>query len=100
MIATALAAGLLATAPAAAFAAVPPTAGHGHKAGPVNTCGPSNPVTPGNSSAARGSPFNSNGIAGLHYAGNPDTNSLHSNSGVPTAQYDNACINNTARAAR
>ena len=65
----------------------------GHKAGPINTCGPSNPVTPGNSANARGSPFNPNGIAGQHYAGNPNTSSLHANSTAPTAQYDNACIN-------
>jgi hypothetical protein len=95
----ALSAGLLAVAPTAAFATVSPTTGH--KAGPVNTCGPSNPVTPGNASAARGSPFNPSGIAGLHYAGNPGTASLaHSNSTAPTAQYDNACIHNTIRASR
>jgi hypothetical protein len=50
-------------------------------------------MTPGNSANAPGSPFNPNGIAGQHYAGNPNTSSLHSNSTAPTAQYDNACIN-------
>jgi hypothetical protein len=68
----------------------------GHKAGPVNTCGPSNPVTPGNSANANGSPFNPNGRAGQVYAGNPGTSSLHANSTAPVAQYDNACINNSS----
>jgi hypothetical protein len=88
----ALTAGLLATAPTAAFATVNPTTGH--KAGPVNTCGPSNPVTPGNAANAKGSPFNPSGQAGAVYAGNPGTKSLlHSNSTAPVSQYDNACIN-------
>lgn len=65
----------------------------GHKGAPNNTCGTSNPVTPGNAANAPGSPFNPNGNAGLHYAGNPGTSSLaHSNSTASVAQYDNACV--------
>jgi len=90
--------GLAIATPAAAWANQTPNTPRqnpttGHKAGPNNTCGPSNPVTPGNAMNARGSPFNPNGIAGLHYAGNMNTSSLHANSTAPVAQYDNACIN-------
>ncbi|HYK71253.1 MAG TPA: hypothetical protein VEV45_25145 [Streptosporangiaceae bacterium] len=91
LIVGALAAGLLATAPTAAFAIVNPTTGQ--KGAPTNTCGPDNPMTPGNSANVKGSPFNANGIAGLHYAGNPDTHSLaNSNSTATVSQYDNACV--------
>jgi len=65
----------------------------GQKGAPNNTCGPDNPVTPGNAANANGSPFNPNGIAGMHYAGNPNTSSLaHSNSTASVSQYDNACV--------
>lgn len=65
----------------------------GHKGAPNNTCGTSNPVTPGKAALARGSVFNLNGISTLHYAGNPGTSSLqHSNSTASVAQYDNACV--------
>jgi hypothetical protein len=65
----------------------------GHKGAPNNTCGDANPVTPGNAANAPGSPFNPNGNAGLHYAGNPGTSSLaHSNSTAAVSQYDNACV--------
>ena len=95
----ALTAGLLAGTPAAAFAMVNPTTGH--KGAPTNTCGAANPVTPGKAAMARGSVFNTNGISTLHYAGNPGTNSLaHSISTASVAQYDNACVHNTIRAAR
>jgi hypothetical protein len=50
----------------------------------------------GNAMNAPGSPFNPNGIAGLHYAGNPGTASLmHSNSTHAVAEYDIACFQNT-----
>jgi hypothetical protein len=94
VLAVALAAGLLTAAPTAAFAMSNPTTGH--KGAPVNTCGPANPVTPGNSANAPGSPFNANGNAALHYAGNPNTSSLaHSNSTASVSQYDNACVHNS-----
>ena len=65
----------------------------GHKGAPNNTCGTSNPVTPGNAANARGSVFNTNGVSTLHYAGNPNTSSLaHSNSTASVSQYDNACV--------
>ena len=86
-LATALALAL----PATASAMVSPTTGQ--KGAPNNTCGTSNPVTPGNSSNSPGSPFNSSGTAGNNYAGNPDTESLeHSNSTATVSQYDNACV--------
>src|SRR5262249_15860977 len=50
--------------------------------------------TPGNSIKAKGSPFNPEGTAGEHYAGNPETASLeHSNSEHAVSQYDIACVN-------
>ena len=65
----------------------------GHKGAPNNTCGASNPVTPGNAANAPGSVFNPNGNSTLHYAGNPGTSSLaHSNSTASVSQYDNACV--------
>ena len=91
--------GLVIATPAAALANQAPSTPTqnpttGHKAGPNNTCGSSNPVTPGNAANAPGSPFNSTGQAGTVYAGNPGTASLmHSNSTAPVSQYDNACIN-------
>ena len=92
--------GLAIATPAAAWANQTPNTPTqnpttGQKAGPINTCGTSNPVTPGNSANAPGSPFNSTtpGQAGNVYAGNPGTASLHSNSTAPVSQYDNACIN-------
>jgi len=42
------------------------------------------------------SPFNANGNAGLHYAGNPGTSSaMHSNSAHSVSEYDIACFQNT-----
>jgi len=97
----ALSAGLLVAAPTAAFATATVNPTTGHKAGPVNTCGPDNPMTPGNAVNAAGSPFNALGQAGSVYAGNPGTMSLlHSNSTAPVSQYDNACINLSSHAAR
>lgn len=58
-------------------------------------------VTPGKASEARGSVFNPEGVAGEHYAGNPETASLeHSKSGKAVSQYDVACVNATRRASR
>jgi len=65
----------------------------GQPGAPANTCGPSNPVTPGNAATSPGSPFNPNGQAGVVYAGNPSTASLaHSNSTAAVSQYDTACV--------
>jgi hypothetical protein len=65
----------------------------GQPGAPTNTCGPNNPVTPGNAVNASGSPFNSSGQAGNVYAGNPGTASLaHSNSTATVSQYDVACV--------
>jgi hypothetical protein len=65
----------------------------GQPGAPANTCGASNPVTPGNSVNSPGSPFNPTGQAGNVYAGNPGTASLaHSNSTAAVSQYDAACV--------
>ena len=65
----------------------------GQPGAPANTCGTDNPMTPGNAANSPGSPFNSNGQAGLVYAGNPGTASLaHSNSTAAVSQYDVACV--------
>jgi len=70
-----------------------PALATGQPGAPANTCGPSNPVTPGASASAAGSPFNSAGQAGNVYAGNPGTASLaHSNSAAAVSQYDTACV--------
>jgi hypothetical protein len=71
-------------------AMVTPTTGQ--PGGPANTCGPNNTVTPGNAVTSRGSPFNPAGQAGVVYAGNPGTASLHSNSTATVSQYDAACV--------
>jgi hypothetical protein len=74
-----------------ALAMVAPTTGQ--RGAPNNTCGLSNPATPGSSASAPGSPFNGTGQAGNVYAGNPGTASLaHSNSTASVSQYDVACI--------
>ncbi|MGN6474593.1 MAG: hypothetical protein ACTHK4_13230 [Mycobacteriales bacterium] len=76
---------------APAYAMENPTTGQ--PGAPTNTCGPDNPVTPGNSASAAGSPFNANGRAGQVYAGNPGTASLaHANSTAAVSQYDTACV--------
>ena len=52
-------------------------------------------TTPGKSASAQ-SPFNPNGNAGQHYAGNPGTASLqHSNSPHSISEYDIACFQQT-----
>jgi hypothetical protein len=77
------------TLPVAAL--VTPTTGQ--PGAPTNTCGPDNPITPGNSANSPGSPFNTSGQAGVVYAGNPGTASLaNSNSSVAVSQYDAACV--------
>jgi hypothetical protein len=76
---------------APALALVSPTTGQ--PGAPTNTCGTDNPVTPGASATAAGSPFNSTGQAGNVYAGNPGTASLaNSNSAATVSQYDVACV--------
>jgi hypothetical protein len=50
-------------------------------------------LTPGKSISAGGSPFNPEGRAGEHYAGNPETASLeHAHSEHAVSQYDIACV--------
>src|SRR5881628_3847805 len=74
-----------------ALATVNPTTGQ--PGAPATTCGPDNPVTPGNSASSPGSPFNEEGQAGTVYAGNPNTASLaNSNSTAAVSQYDAACV--------
>jgi hypothetical protein len=87
----ACAVGLVLAAPLSAWAVQNPTTGQ--PGAPTNTCGPANPVTPGSSVAAPGSPFNPNGQAGVVYAGNPGTASLaNANSTAVVSQYDVACV--------
>jgi len=82
---------LVLAAPLSAWAVQNPTTGQ--PGAPTNTCGPANPVTPGSSVAAPGSPFNPNGQAGVVYAGNPGTASLaNANSTAVVSQYDVACV--------
>ena len=74
----------------------PNPSGTGQPGAPTNTCGPSNPVTPGQSASANGSPFNPSGQAGNVYAGNPGTASAaNSNSSHAVSQYDVACVQNS-----
>jgi hypothetical protein len=92
---------VLLIASSAAFAGrkVTQTPTTGQRGAPNNTCGVSNPVTPGAAAMAQGSPFNTTangglgGTAGLNYAGNPGTASLaNSNSTAAVSQYDVACV--------
>jgi hypothetical protein len=47
---------------------------------------------------AGGAPFNPNGTAGSHYAGNPGTASAaNSNSTTAVSQYDIACFQQTQK---
>jgi hypothetical protein len=71
-----------------------PTGSPGQPGAPGTTCGsPGVTAIPGSAGTAIGSPFNGAGIAGLNYAGNPDTASLaHSQSGKAISQYDVACF--------
>jgi hypothetical protein len=91
VLAAACSLGLMVATPVSAWAIQSPTTGQ--PGAPTNTCGPSNPVTPGSSVTAPGSPFNPNGRAGVVYAGNPGTASLaHANSTAVVSQYDVACV--------
>jgi hypothetical protein len=91
IVVSALSAALLAAGSAPAWAFQTPTTGQ--PGAPTNTCGPANPVTPGMTMTANGSPFNPTGQAGNVYAGNPNTASLaHSNSSATVSQYDSACV--------
>jgi len=47
------------------------------------------PMTPGNSSSAPGSAFNTSGVAGTRYAG---TQPQNSNNPMSVSQYDVACF--------
>jgi len=47
------------------------------------------PASPGSASSAPGSPFNSNGVSGSHYAGEQPQNSKNPKS---VSQYDVACF--------
>jgi hypothetical protein len=80
---------LLATSVVSVSAMQTPTTGQ--PGAPTNTCGPDNPVTPGNSASSPGSPFNPNVVK--FYAGNPGSASLaHANSTAAVSQYDVACV--------
>jgi hypothetical protein len=78
---------------APAFATPSPN-GPGQPGAPGTTCGNANTsMTPGHSASSNGAPFNPNGNAGLHYAGNPGTASAeHSYSVHEVSQYDSACF--------
>ena len=70
----------------------------GVKGQPNQSCeNPQTMTTPGKASAARGSAFNPNGIAGMNYAGEKSVNSKNPKS---VSQYDVACFQQSARAAR
>ena len=85
--------GILLTAASGVSALALQTPTTGQPGAPTNTCGASNPVTPGNAANSPGSPFNSSGQAGIVYAGNPSTASLaNSNSTAAVSQYDAACV--------
>jgi hypothetical protein len=74
--------------------ATPSPNGPGQPGAPGTTCGSANAsMTPGHAASAPGSPFNPNGNAGQHYAGNPGTASAaHANSPHAVSQYDIACF--------
>jgi hypothetical protein len=68
----------------------------GAKAG--NHCGVGTAeMTPGKAAVAGGSVFNPTGVAGEHYAGNPETSSLEHSARpeIAESQYDVACLNAT-----
>jgi hypothetical protein len=90
--------GAMALAPGVVSAAAPSgnATGWDHFNGPDSTgqpgveCGEDEaPNIPGQSDAARGSPFNEEGIAGTKYAGEQPQNSRNSAS---VSQYDAACL--------
>jgi hypothetical protein len=86
--------GMLAASTGGAALADTSPNGPGQPGAPNTTCSTFT-TTPGNSANAN-SPFNANGNAGLHYAGNPGTSSLaHANSTKAVSQYDIACFQQT-----
>ena len=97
VIAAVLACGIAIGGGTAALASPSPN-GPGQPGAPATTCGsPNATITPGQSASAMGSPFNSNGVAGANYAGNPGTASLaNSNSVHAVSQYDIACFQQTS----
>ena len=97
LIALVLAAGIAVGGGTAALATPSPN-GPGQPGAPNTTCGSANAtMTPGNAASSNGAPFNPNGNAGAHYAGNPGTASLaHANSAHAVSQYDIACFQQTS----
>src|SRR5437016_13570702 len=70
----------------------------GVKGQPNQSCeNPQTMTTPGKASAARGSAFNPNGIAGMNYAGEKSVTSKNPKS---VSQYDVACFHQSARVTR
>src|SRR5260370_39160013 len=67
-------AGLMMAAPASAWATGSPATGQ--PGAPANTCGTDNPVMPGSSATATGSPLNASGRGGGVHAAYPGTPSL------------------------
>ena len=94
----ALIAGAVTLSGSAVALATPSPNGPGQPGAPGTTCGsPDAANTPGHAASAPGSPFNPNGNAGRHYAGNPGTASAaHSNSSHAVSQYDIACFQQTS----
>ena len=76
---------LSASAAGTALAADP----HAGAAGQPGQSCQAQPTTPGNSASAPGSAFNTNGVAGSHYAGTQPQNSNNPHS---VSQYDVACF--------
>ena len=71
----------------------------GQPGAPNTTCfsSPATMQSPGNSAGAPGSPFNTAGTSGTHYAGSAGTPSLaNANSSAAISQYDVACRNASA----
>jgi hypothetical protein len=82
--------------PATAAFATPSPNGPGQPGAPGTTCGSADATSTPGKAADANSPFNPDGNAGLHYAGNPGTSSAeHSNSPHAVSQYDIACFQQT-----
>jgi hypothetical protein len=82
--------------PATAAFATPSPNGPGQPGAPGTTCGSPNATSTPGKAADANSPFNPDGNAAQHYAGNPGTSSLeHSNSPHAVSQYDIACFQQT-----
>jgi len=65
------------------------SAGSTRNTGQPNQSCQAQPSTPGNAATAPGSAFNTNGVAGSHYAGTQPQNSKNPTS---VSQYDVACF--------